>query len=81
MKDILIISLLAVLCGADSWQDMELFGESKEEWLKTFLNLPNGIPSHDTFRRFYMVLDAKEFEHYYISSLPPDAAVCAHAIR
>ena len=67
MKDILIISLLAVICGADSWIDIELFGNCKKEWLATFLSLPNGIPSHDTFRRFYSILDAKEFELCFIS--------------
>ncbi|WP_165481496.1 ISAs1 family transposase [Legionella erythra] len=67
MKDILIISLLAVICGADSWVDIELFGNCKKDWLETFLNLPNGIPSHDTFRRFYSILDAKEFELCFMS--------------
>lgn len=67
MRDILIISLLAVICGADSWVDIELFGNCKREWLETFLNLPNGIPSHDTFRRFYSLLDAKEFEVCFMS--------------
>lgn len=67
MKDILIISLLAVICGADSWVDIELFGNCKKDWLDTFLNLPNGIPSHDTFRRFYSILDAKEFEICFMS--------------
>src|SRR5690606_32320461 len=60
-------SLLAVICGADSWVDIELFGKCKKDWLETFLNLPNGIPSHDTFRRFYSILDAKEFELCFMS--------------
>lgn len=67
MKDILIISLLTMICGADSWVDIELLGNCKKEWLGTFLNLPNGIPSHDTFRRFYSILDAKEFELCFMS--------------
>lgn len=67
MKDILIISLLAVICGADSWVDIELFGSCKRVWLEGFLSLPNGIPSHDTFRRFYSMLDAKEFELCFMS--------------
>lgn len=49
--DILAILLLAVLCGAEDWPDMELFGRRRLEWLKGFLQLPSGIPSHDTFRR------------------------------
>ena len=46
--DILVTTLLAVVCGADSWTDVELFGRSQQAWLATFLALPHGIPSHDT---------------------------------
>jgi DDE_Tnp_1-associated len=49
--DIITIAVCGVICGADSWVDMELFGRSKEGWLRGFLELPNGIPSHDTFGR------------------------------
>ena len=49
--DIVTIALCAVICGAETYEEMETFGESKHEWLATFLELPNGIPSHDTFRR------------------------------
>ena len=52
-------ALCAVLCGADSWVDVELFGRAKEAWLRTFLSLPNGIPSHDTFGRVFARLDAR----------------------
>ena len=51
--DILVISVCAMLCGARSFLDMEEFGEAKEEWLRSFLKLPYGIPSHDTFRRIF----------------------------
>lgn len=60
--DILIIAILAVICGADSWVDVEMFGNSKIEWLKTFLELPNGIPSHDTFGRVFALINPEEFE-------------------
>jgi len=60
--DIMIIAILAVICGADSWVDVEMFGNSKKEWLKTFLELPNGIPSHDTFGRVFALLNPQEFE-------------------
>jgi len=60
--DILIIAILAVICGADSWVDIEMFGNSKIEWLKTFLELPNGIPSHDTFGRVFALINPEEFE-------------------
>jgi predicted transposase YbfD/YdcC len=60
--DILVIAVCAVIAGAESWEDMELYGRSKQAWLKTFLALPNGIPSHDTFRRVFMLIDPDVFE-------------------
>ena len=48
LLDIITIAICAVICGADSWVYVEMFGKSKEEWFRTFLELPNGIPSHDT---------------------------------
>ncbi len=59
--DIMTIAICGVICGADSWVDLEIFGNSKEEWLKGFLELPNGIPSHDTFGRVFSLLDAQQF--------------------
>ncbi|ACL59145.1 transposase IS4 family protein [Methylobacterium nodulans ORS 2060] len=50
---------------AESWEDIELYGRSKQAWLQTFLTLPNGIPSHDTFRRVFMLLDADAFERCF----------------
>src|SRR5919202_4883179 len=60
--DILVIAVCAVIACAESWEDIELYGRSKLAWLKTFLALPNGIPSHDTFRRVFMLLDPDAFE-------------------
>ena len=51
LVDILAIAVCAVIACAESWEDIELYGRSKQAWLETFLALPNGIPSHDTFRR------------------------------
>ena len=48
LLNIVTIAICAVICGADSWVYVEMFGKSKEEWFRTFLELPNGIPSHDT---------------------------------
>src|SRR5215212_6180410 len=60
--DILVIAVCAVIACAESWEDIELYGRSKQGWLETFLALPNGIPSHDTFRRVFMLLDPYGFE-------------------
>jgi predicted transposase YbfD/YdcC len=59
--DIVAIAVLSVACGADDWCDMATFAELKLEWLKTFLALPGGAPSHDTFRRVFGLLDRKQF--------------------
>ena len=60
--DILVIAVCAVIACAESWEDIELYGRSKQAWLETILALPNGIPSHDTFRRVFMLLDPDAFE-------------------
>ena len=59
--DIVVIAILAVLSGADSWNDIEAYGEAKEEWLKGFLRLPHGIPSHDTFNKVIRCIDPEQF--------------------
>ena len=64
--DIITIAICGVICGADSWVDIELFGKSKERWLKKFLELPNGIPSHDTFGRVFALLDAEVFSTSFL---------------
>ena len=60
--DVLVIAICAVIAGAESWEDFALYGRSKEDWLGTFLALPNGIPSHDTFRRVFILIDTEHFE-------------------
>jgi predicted transposase YbfD/YdcC len=64
--EILIIANLAVVCGADGWSDVELFGKNKKAWLKTFLKLPKGIPSHDTFGRVFAKLKPEEFQKHFM---------------
>ncbi len=60
--DILVIAMCAMICGAEDWEDMAEFGLAKQEWLATFLELENGIPSHDTFRRVFILLDTDELK-------------------
>ena len=60
--DIIAIAICAVICGAEGWTDSELFGKSKQHWLTTFLELPNGIPSHDRFGRVFSLIDAQQFQ-------------------
>lgn len=65
--DIAVISICAVLCGADSFVEIAAFGKAKKTWLSTFLPLPNDIPSHDTFSRVFALLDPKAFEELFHS--------------
>ena len=62
--DILAIAICATICGAETWEDFELFGRAKLDWFKTFLELPNGIASHDTFRRVFARLDPTQFQQF-----------------
>ena len=66
LDEIIIISLLAVISGCDTWNDIEDYGIDKKEWLMTFLELPNGIPSHDTFNRVFSKIDSEEFNKCFI---------------
>jgi predicted transposase YbfD/YdcC len=65
--DILVIGLCCVICGGDSFNDMEHFGQAKLDWFKTFLSLPNGVPSHDTFNRVFSALDPQKFLDCFLS--------------
>jgi predicted transposase YbfD/YdcC len=61
LHDVLMIAILAMLCGAETFVDFEDFGKAKEDWLRGFLQLPNGIPSHDTFGRVFCAMDNQCF--------------------
>jgi predicted transposase YbfD/YdcC len=64
--DILVIAICATICGADGWEEFELFGQAKQQWFKNFLELPNGIPSDDTFRRVFGRIDPRQFRHCFL---------------
>jgi predicted transposase YbfD/YdcC len=67
LLDILVIAICAVICGADGWTEIEAYGKEKEPWLRSFLDLPNGIPSHDTFARVFARLDPRQFQHCFVN--------------
>lgn len=62
LNDILVMAIIAVICGADTWDNIEEYCQAKSEWLAEFLNLQNGIPSHDTFNRVISSIDSQHFE-------------------
>ncbi len=66
LLDIVAIAICAVTAGAETWDDIEDFGQAKHDWLSTFLALPNGIPSHDTFRRLFERLDPDQFQRCFL---------------
>ncbi len=66
LVDIVVIAIIAVLCGADDWNTIEGFGKAKENWFRRFLQLPCGIPSHDTFRRVFGRISPAAFQECFI---------------
>jgi predicted transposase YbfD/YdcC len=67
LVDILVIAICAVIAGADNWEDIEEFGKARIEWFQTILEIPNGIPSHDTFNRLFARLEPEQFQNSFIS--------------
>lgn len=65
--DVLTIALCSIICGADNWVSVTRFGEAKRDWFQTFLGLPNGIPSHDTFNDIFAKLEPEAFEEGFIA--------------
>ena len=67
LLDIITIVICASICGAEKWDDIEVFGKAKESWFRKFLELPHGIPSHDTFARVFGMLDPDAVNHCFSS--------------
>ena len=67
LTDMLVIALCAVICGANGWTDVALFGRCKQKWFETFMELPHGIPSHDTFGRVFARLNPEAFERCFLA--------------
>ena len=80
VEEILLVVLCGVICGCDGWEDFELFGHQKLEFLKKFLPFKNGIPSDDTFRRFFRSMDYKEFEKRFRAWVTSLRHVIGHVI-
>jgi predicted transposase YbfD/YdcC len=66
LVDILVIAVCATICAAETWEEIAEFGQAEESWFKQFLALPNGIPSHDTFRRVFLLINPKEFQESFL---------------
>lgn len=67
LVDLIVMAVLAVMCGADSWEDIYRFARDQEEWLRSFLPLPGGVPSADTFNRVFILLDNKAFGECFLA--------------
>lgn len=67
LLDIIGITICAVICGADDWVEISQFGQAKQQWLQSFLNLPHDIPSHDTFGRVFSLLDPDQFQRGFVA--------------
>lgn len=66
LENIIAITIAAVICGCENWYEIEDYGKQKQPWLKRFLDLPYGVPTHDTYRRFFMWVNPKKLEQCFI---------------
>jgi hypothetical protein len=77
LQDIVLIAIAAILSGASSWDEIERYGKAKKSWLKSFLALPHGIRSHDTFNRVFQALDPAELEKSFLGWVRATARLTA----
>lgn len=75
LVDVLVIAVCATICAAETWEEIAEFGRAKESWFRKFLALPNGIPSHDTFRRVFLRLNPQKFQESFLVWVRSMAAV------
>lgn len=80
LVDMVALTICAVICGAESWVDIEAYGQSKAEWLSTFLALPHGIPSHDTISRLFAQLDPEQLQGCFLSWIQSVAQLSAGTV-
>jgi len=80
LVNIIVIAICGVICGADTWVDIEHFGQAKVDWLAQFLELENGIPAHDTFGRVFARLDPEEFQAGFVSWIQAVSKITAGEI-
>jgi hypothetical protein len=66
LVDILVIAVCATICAVETWEEIAEFGQAKEGWFRKFLALPNGIPSHDTFRRVFLCLNQQKLQEAFL---------------
>ena len=66
MSEILLLTLCAVICGSEGWNDIELFGWAKLDFLRQYLAYHNGVPSDDTLRRFFRAIDSNQFQRLFM---------------
>jgi DDE_Tnp_1-associated len=80
LEAILIITILGTICGAQNWVEIEQWGEARKAWLSEFLELPSGIPSHDTFGRVFALLDSAGLHQAFLSWMSALATLCEDVI-
>jgi len=80
LLDIITITICAVICGADMFTEIEAYGKAKYDWFKRFLELPSGIPSHDTFNRVFLLLNPNEFQSCFQQWIKTVASVTSGEI-